>query len=312
MTEPTVVRLPTAQKIGAYWRLGKFQNYQMVLPILVAFTAVPPDTLRVGSGGMTAVLLFACGWSMCGVALVLDDIVGFREGLDEQTFASDGHHRPRSMKPLVTGEVSYEGAVRYVVALLALAALSGVIALVIAPHRSWLVSAILLTFALLNMQYSAGLRLSYRFGTELSILSSFSLLAIGPYVLLTGQLPGAFALQGLFLGTWTLQLSWFSYCLDADKDASVGRRSLASTFKWDGMRWLIGALFVANVGGAVAVCAAGVWPRWTLLLLVPSLVLQVLQVREGFVRRDLVRARALGFPAVTAGAVALGAMNVFG
>ncbi len=298
---------PVIARARAYARLGKFQVYQMVLPCLVAFAGVPHWTPR---GVVVALLLTAAGWMMVGVSLGLDDIVGYEEDLDERTFTHDRVHRPLSMKPLVTGDLQLHEAKRFVVLLCGAVAVCGVAALLLAPYGSLRGKVLLSLATLLTSQYSAGLKLSYRFGTEIMILGSMSLMAIGPFYLLAGELPGWLLTEAALLGAWLLQVSWFSYAIDADEDRSVGRLSLASVLGWRWLRWFITALFATTWTVIALFAASGGLPLWGVALLSPALLLQARQLWIGVRHARLVEARALGFHAYTAGAVALIIVNL--
>jgi 1,4-dihydroxy-2-naphthoate octaprenyltransferase len=299
--------------VSTYIRLGKFHVYQMAMPIFLAFTVVSLPALTSGRGVLTALSSLVTGWALVGLALTADDIVGFADGLDGRTFDEDRLHRPKTMKPLVLGHISYAGAVRFAGVLAAVAGAAGWVAGMAAPHRSLWVLGGLGCLAFVLAQYSAGSRVSYiPLGFELTLAIGVPALMLGPYYLFEGAPPAWVVVEALLLSVWTLLISWFSYCIDAEHDLASGRRTLAAQMGWPWMRRVLAATLVGGwvLVGVLAATFPELHPAVVVAALVPQVVVQVRQLRVGLLRQDLVGGRALGFRSHTYGAAGLILLNL--
>jgi 1,4-dihydroxy-2-naphthoate octaprenyltransferase len=249
-----------------YFRLLKLNVPELSLYPLIAFGLASDHA----DGSRYWLILPMCLlFSMCCslLTIVLDDIVGFLDGLDQKTCLEK---KQNIYKPLVTGELTVGQATKAALVLLgmALVLLGALVGTTQQP-----VPAALLLLALLGgvTQYSFGLKLSYRGMGELVIALGTAMTTALPVWLVSGELTTTVA--------WVAGMSGLPYCaqivvsnlLDREADAAVGRCTLTVLVgprraPWIsvGLLALFWASYVVGLGASVLPSAALAW-----LLLLP-------------------------------------------
>jgi len=268
---------------GSFARLVKYRFVlDFFLALVIMWTALEPASRF--SGDILLTLLFF-GLGQAGVlfaVMTLDDVTGSKDGSDSANYqdASKTQSRPLKRKPLLTGELTVRQAQRFGYFSLAFGALWWTIAIVHTPHKSlWaiLITVLLLT---LSVQYSWGLKLSYRGLGELLLLFSASAFVLAPYGLTTGTLPALVLTEGLLFGFGQLLIAGYSNTNDISGDAAVGRRTIAVLTSAHGNKIFLGILTAANLLVIVVPVAAGWIPWWFIVTAAPLIVLRLRQYRS--------------------------------
>jgi 1,4-dihydroxy-2-naphthoate octaprenyltransferase len=145
------------------------------------------------------------------------------------------------------------------------------------------------------LQYSYGLKLSYRGLQEIFLVWLGLFLVIAPYGLVSGQFSWFVLVQGLLFGVGPLMFGVYSNSNDVEGDRLVNRPTVAALVSERGNTIFIGVLsFTEFAIGAVA-SAVGAAPWWFVLLMLPATALRARQYYLGFRVGDITRARKLGF-----------------
>src|SRR5712691_10702520 len=308
------VRLPSlgraSRQLSAYVRLGKLNIWQIYVTVVIAWTLLPPALAFSPRAILTTLLFLVCVVGVVSAGLALDDVVGYRIGMDKVTYGSTEEMlRSSNMKPLLSGELTAHQGVRYGLVAGAVGTLCGVGAILLSWHAS---SPWALVVLFLTLQYSYGLGFSFRIfaGSELVLLIGFSTAVALPYALVTGTITGQVVVEAVLVAIWMLQVGIFSNSADAPHDRHYGRTSIAASVGEKTNRTVIVVVFITG-WALVGVGIAARWlTPWLVLLLVPAVVLHILQLRAGVGRRSWLVARKLGFRAYELGCLALIVTNV--
>src|SRR5216683_661278 len=285
-------------RIVLYARLAKLSFYDYYLSALVAWTLLAPaQQFRVRA--ISTLVLLTLGWvGVVAATVTFDDVRGFLDGSDRQNYTPEsGAMRDLRRKPLLGGGLSPAQAVAfgYGAVLWALALVTAA-ALVAMYRPGWTLAAAALV-VVTSVQYSAGLRLSYRGGQELLLLMSTGLTVLIPYGLLTGQATGMVIAESYLFGLWSLLVSVYSNINDVEGDRAAGRRNLAVLCPPRVYRAIVTALSCTEIGLVLALAAAGMAPRWFPVFMLPLLLTRMRQLWVGFISNDPLSARKLGIQA---------------
>lgn len=289
MTAEVVESRPTGS-VRDYLRLGKFDVYDYYLGILIVASAAPaePVTLLLFLLGEVAVIV-------AGVAF--DDVTGYRDGSDLVNYGPDDRLRKKLRKPLVAGRLSESQALRFAWGAAAIGAALWTAAVLTAPHRPmWSVVLLVVVFAA-ALQYSYGLKLSYRGFQEAFLVVLGMTLVLAPHGLITGEFSGFVLVQAVLFGMGPLMFGVYSNTNDVDGDRAVGRPTVAALTTERGNARFIGALSVGEFLLGALASVTGVAPWWFALLVLPATALRARQYHLGFAVGDIMRARKLGFTA---------------
>lgn len=282
--------------LRSYLRLGKLDVYDYYLGMLIVAAAVLLPPAAVDPAALPVLVLFLAGEVCTVVAMVaLDDVTGYRDGSDLANYGPNDPLRKKLRKPLVAGTLSTSEALRFAwTTALAGAVLWGS-AIVLAPHRPlWTVGLIVGTY-LISLQYSYGMKLSYRGFQEAFLVALGMALVLGPYGLATGEFSGFLLVQSVLFGLGPLMFGVYSNTNDVGGDRSVGRPTVAALTSPRGNALFIGALSVFEFLLGALASATDVAPWWFVLLVLPATALRARQYQLGFVLDDIMRARRLGF-----------------
>ena len=296
--------LPLLGRLGAFLELGKVKIVELWIGFFVALSL-----LRKGAASepREQLLLLITLVSMVVVAALtcsLDDIAGARDGVDRANHL--GESRWGVDKPILTGRLSERRALAFarVLGALALLGYAAVVALAW-PLPPWV---ILTTtgVALLAVNYSYGLRLSYRGAGELVVLAAGAGTLLVPYGLVERAAPGGLVLcNAALIGAWQAQVVLCSNSLDAAGDRATGRWTLAARLSPLHNRVFVSAVFAVVWGYTAAALIAGVLPLALAFFLAPVWVMQGYQLWLGVFHGEWQKARRAGFRVVRLGAAAL-------
>lgn len=294
-------------------RLSKIRVFQHYFGLVLAWLLLSPEALR-RPGATTAMFLFLLGSiAIVACACASDDIAGFRNGSDLMNYRSDEQLRDIRAKPLLTGAVSERQA-------LVFAAGSGLVALMAGTAAFWALGwdspasayALYLLGFVLSVQYSVGLKVSYRRGggeTLLCLSTAAGLLA--PFLAVNRDWTWPAVAQALLLGIWLVMVSSYSNVNDAAGDRMAGRRTLAVTTGRVVQNAAMTTFFLLSAGLLSALAFTDGWPWWLLLAALPATALHAAQLYRGPVRRQWLRARKLGLIAYNLGFVGIAVPTFF-
>lgn len=295
LSSPTEKARPES-KLRSYVRLAKLDVYDYYLSILVVASAVVLPSGALNARTVLTLLGFLIGEVLVTVALVaFDDLTGFLDGSDIKNYGPDNPFRKKLRKPLVAGTLKPREAERFgwITALLGAAVWAGTIA--IAPASPvWTVATIGVLYVL-ALQYSYGLKLSYRGLQEIFLVWLGLSMVIAPYGLVSGQFSWFMFVQGVLFGFGPLMFGVYSNSNDVEGDRLVNRPTVAAVVSHRGNTIFIGALSFAEFAIGALASAAGAAPWWFVMLMLPATALRARQYYLGFRAGDIMRARKLGF-----------------
>ncbi|PWW51492.1 UbiA family prenyltransferase [Actinokineospora spheciospongiae] len=289
--------------LGAYARLAKLDVWDYYLALPLAWTLV-------GGRGTGTLLLFGVGTVLVVAASVaLDDVTGHRDGSDAANYGPDAPARRLARKPLLTGELTDAQAIRFACGC---ALAGGAVWLLLGLSAPLWTLVLLLVCLLSSVQYSWGLRISYRGGQEVFLAGFGTGLVLCGVGLVTGELTPLVVVEAVLFGLGPLLFGVYSNTADAAGDAAVGRRTVAVLASPAGNRAFITGLSLAEVALVVFAAGLGVGPWWFALALLPAVAVRVAQLRRGVGLGDVLRARKLGLLAHRVTVVSLIAVNLLG
>jgi 1,4-dihydroxy-2-naphthoate octaprenyltransferase len=292
---PTAPALRRTGRLRDYARLGKLDVYDYYLSVLVVSAAALPVA---GFGGRQAatVLLFLLGEVLFMVAQVaLDDYTGYLDGSDIRNYGPDNPLRRKERKPLVAGALTPAQALRFAWLAAAAGAAFWVLAVRTAPHTPlWTVVLVVATYVV-GLQYSYGLKISYHGCQEVYLVVLGAALVLAPLGLLTGHYTNFWLVQAILFGFGPLMFGVYSNTNDVAGDRAVGRPTVAALTSPRGNAVFIGVLSLAEFALGAVASVTGLAPWWFVLLMLPATVQRLRQYLTGFVARDVMRARRIGF-----------------
>ncbi|MHC0430239.1 UbiA family prenyltransferase [Streptomyces sp. O3] len=303
----------TAAPVGrllAYSRLAKLTFYDYYLAAPVVWTLLPAS-LRDDPRVLGTLLVATLGWvAMTAATVAFDDVHGFKDGSDHANYDPSQSLRNRARKPLLNGDLTVRQATWFGYGALLACCVWLAVAVAVAPHSPGWVLALIPFQVAISVQYSHGLRLSYRGGQELVLLLSPALMALIPYGLVEGELTGVIALEAYLIGVWSLLVSAYSNVNDRDGDKAAGRRNLATVLSPNAYRVAVALISLTETAALAAAWIAGVVDGWFALCLVPVLAMRARQINSGLLRGNPLLARKLGVDIHRLGVAALLVANL--
>ncbi|GHC82131.1 hypothetical protein GCM10007079_22790 [Nocardiopsis terrae] len=287
---PAAAPRPT---LGAYARLAKLDivDYYIGLPLVFAMT-LPLLGLRVQNLGFLLLVLVA-EIAVVAAMVAFDDVTGYRDGSDAANYGSDAARRRLARKPLVAGTLTEPQALNFGRAATTASVLLWALVVALAPHRPlWAVAGAALCLVA-SVQYSWGLKISYRGFQELFLIGLGVGWVLVPYGLLVGQVDGFVVVQALIFGGGPMIFGLYSNTNDADGDRSAGRITVAAQVSSRTNTAFIVALTAAETLLVTGSHLVGVAPWWFPVVLLPVIALRAAQLFIGFVRGDILRARRM-------------------
>jgi 1,4-dihydroxy-2-naphthoate octaprenyltransferase len=311
MTQETT---PVTGGIRAYARLVKVRRYEHYLSIPLCWSLLPrSEAFRARTWAELGLALITIAGGLWAT-VALDDLQGFRDGTDranlERTVGPE--RRNAAFKPLVSGALREENVRRFAIAcaITGAGALIAVYALAGGRPR-WFFPVVVVLFAV-ALQYSSGLRLSYKGGQELVLAITAAAVVISPYVLVTGWLTADVGVEALMFGIWMAQVLVLGNIFDREGDRSTGRRTVAAmATARANVRFIVLLFGTGWVTLAVAI-GLGTIPLLSALLFLPMLLYQAKALTTAFGSGLVLRGRGYAFTAFKFGVAALFVANLMG
>jgi 1,4-dihydroxy-2-naphthoate polyprenyltransferase len=305
------VRETVRHRFPAYVKLAKLSFFDYYLCVLVVWTLLPTQ-LRSDVSTYAVLIAFDLGWvGVVAATVTLDDVTGFRDGSDERNYSPDQTElRNRGRKPLLDGVLTVGQALRFGYLAAAWGVAMWALSVLVAPHQPVAAAVLAAVSVLISVQYSYGLRLSYRGFQEAVILVSTGLSVLIPAWLLIGKATGITLVEAYLFGIWSLLVSVYSNINDAEGDKAAGRRNLVTRMSAATYRRAVMVLTLTEPVAIMIGLATRAVPWYFVLFLIPVLCLRVRQLRTGLLRDNPLVARKLGIKIHRLGVVLLLAANV--
>lgn len=293
----TVAGLRPESKARSYVRLGKLDVYDYYPSIVVALAAVLLPLSRFAPAAGWSMALFLLGEVFVVMSMVaLDDVTGYRDGSDAANYGPNDPLRRKLRKPLIAGTLTEREALGFAWGTAATGAALWAAAVTAAPHRPVWTLVLVLVLFVVALQYSYGLKISYRGFQELFLVGLGAALVLAPYGLAAGRFSWFVLVLGVLFGFGPLMFGVYSNTNDIPGDRAVGRPTVACLATPRGNAVFIGALSAAEFLLGALASATGAAPRWFVLVMLPVTVLRARQYRTGFTGGgDIMRARRQGF-----------------
>lgn len=286
-------RTPARGGLAAYARLAKLDivDYYIGLPLVLAMLAPAlrwePRTL-----GLLLLILLA-EVAVVAAMVAFDDVTGHRDGSDAANYGSDAARRRLARKPLVAGTLTEPQALRFAWTATAVSVALWALVVWAAPHRPVWAVVLAALCVIASVQYSWGLKISYRGFQELFLIGLGVGWVLVPYGLLTGELDGFVVVQALLFGFGPMLFGLYSNTNDADGDRAAGRITVAARVPRSLNTAFIVVVTAAESALITGSFLAGISPWWFPVALAPVFVMRVAQLFIGFVRGDILLARRL-------------------
>jgi 1,4-dihydroxy-2-naphthoate polyprenyltransferase len=304
MTTPAG-RVSWPRKIAGYAQLGKLKVYQHVYEWLLVVLLLDMEGIRPPGAVASLVLFLVAMIAVQAAACAADDIMGFRDGSDAENYrANDLLPVPRKLlpKPLLTGLLTEREAVAFAVAAALTATVAAVGSILVLDDVPPVAIVGYLVVLACAVQYSWGLKLSYRpGGLEFVIFLVNAATLLLPYWWIAGEVTTVAAVTSVLVGVWFLLVVGYGNAADRDGDAASGRRTFAVLAPPPVYRAYLVLLWVVGAVLAVLPFALRLLDPTGLLCVAPLLVMQALQAYWGVVRGDPRKAMKIGFRAVDVG-----------
>lgn len=296
------------RRYAVYFQLGKFKIVELWLGFFVGATLLGRRAVQEPRAVAILALILIAGISVIAATCSLDDIVGVRDGVDQANHL--GGTRWGVDKPILTGRLAEQSALRFVHLLGGLGALAYGAVLWLAWPLPFFLVATMTALMLIALNYSYGLKLSYRGAGELVIFAGGAGTVLIPYGLVAKTFTAPLLLCAALVGAWHAQVVMFSNTKDVAGDRATGRMTLAARLSQRGNKLYIAAVFIGVWAGTLwALYTHALAPRYAIAL-GPVWALQAYQLWVGLEREDWLRARLVGFRALRLGILSLSIVNL--
>jgi 1,4-dihydroxy-2-naphthoate octaprenyltransferase len=309
----TTTRRPASSRarvIAAYVRLAKLDIIDYYLSAALVWTLLPPAARVSGRALLTLLLFLVAEIFLIAAMVALDDITGYWDGSDAANYGPDAPARRLARKPLLAGTLTPVQAARFAWAAAGAGTLCWLAAMLAAPYHPHWVLITGAAYLVLSVQYSWGLKLSYRGGQELYLAGLGAVLVILPYGMVTGRAGGLALLEAVLFGLGPLLFGVYSNTNDVAGDKLAGRLVAATVLSARGNAAFIVAVTIAETGLIVGAAAGGLAPWWFPVALLPVIAARGCQLRTGLYRGDILRARRIGIRVHRVAVVTLMAVNL--
>ncbi|MFD9307008.1 UbiA family prenyltransferase [Streptomyces sp. NPDC060048] len=299
--------------IVSYLRLGKARMYHYVYGWVLGLLLLRPE----GTAGARTLLALGCllvgtlafQWSSAAA----DDVSGFLNGSDARNYAG----RPRVTmvrKPLLTGALTLPEAVRFAVVAWTCGMLAVPLAAGVLDRRvPWPALVVALGVPVLAVQYSCGVKLSYRpLGLESTIFFTGAYTVLMPYWFAAGTVSRQTLLVSALFGLWLLLVVSYGNASDRSGDAAVSRKTLAVLLTPAWFAVVLHVLVAVNAVLLVLLFTTTGLNSGLIALSAPAVALQLAQLYYGVYRHELRKARFLVLISIDLGFLGLAAALLAG
>lgn len=313
MSDQTVERQASGATVrdtlAAYVRLAKLDIYDYYIGLPLVWTLLPfsvrgePHTL-----GLLALILLA---EVVVVAAMVgfDDITGYRDGSDAANYSSDAARRRLARKPLVAGTLTEAQALRFAWTATAAGVALWAAVVAVAPHRPPWAVVLAAVCVVASVQYSWGLKISYRGFQEIFLVGLGVGWVLVPYGLLTGEVTGLALVQAVLFGFGPMLFGLYSNTNDVAGDRDAGRVTVATMVSARAHTAFVVAMTTAQVLLIAGAALTGFAPWWLAAVLVPVVAMRVTHLVIGFAG-DILRARRIAIHTHRVTVVLLAAANL--
>ncbi|GGS26681.1 UbiA family prenyltransferase [Actinokineospora fastidiosa] len=305
------IAVPAPTRLGAFARLAKLDVWDYYLAVPLAWALCGPPAW--GSTDVLVTLgLFLLGTvGVVAGAVAFDDVTGFRDGSDAANYGPDAPARRLARKPLLTGELTEREAIVFGWCATLFGTLVWTWTAAFAPFRPLWVLLLLAACLISAVQYSWGLKISYR-GWQEVFLAGFGIgLVLAAVGLCTGEMSAFTLVQAILFGLGPLLFGVYSNTRDAVGDARVGRPTVAVLLSTRGNIAFIAALSVGEIALIVLSSGLGAAPWWFAPAMLPAMGLRVAQLHRGLGLGDVLGARLIGLHAHRTTVALLIVVNLF-
>jgi 1,4-dihydroxy-2-naphthoate octaprenyltransferase len=305
-----VGRIGWPGKLIGFVQLAKLRVYYHVYEWLLVVLLLDMQRIR-PPGALASLILFLVAMlAVQAAACATDDVMGFHDGSDAENYrANDLLPQPRKLlpKPLLTGLLTEREGIAFAVAaaLAATGAAVGSLLVVDAPPAA---SAGYLVVLACAVQYSWGLKLSYRpGGLEFVIIVVNAATILLPYWWIAHRVSAIAALMSAVVSAWTLLVVSYGNAADRDGDEASGRRTFAVITSPGAYQVFLVLLYLANLALAMLPFGLGLLKPIGIVCVVPLLAMQTVQLYWGVVRGDARRAMKIGMRCYDVGGIGFAA-----
>jgi 1,4-dihydroxy-2-naphthoate octaprenyltransferase len=281
-------------KVDAYKRLCKLdiKDYYFGLPLV--WSLLPRRERRRVRNLLTLATYFASEICVVAATVAFDDVTGYRDGSDAFNYGPDAPTRRLRRKPLLTGELTVEEALRFGWAALAASVGVTALAVAVAPYRPrWAIVTTAISGAAF-IQYSWGAKFSYHRLSEVVLAGVAFGWLLGPYGLVAGSSGGLMLTEAVVFGLGPMLFGIYSNTNDIVGDSRVGRRTTATTLSWHGNVRFIKAASLVETLVILGAAALGAAPWWFPLVMSPVICMRAAQIVTGLYKGKILPARNLG------------------
>lgn len=306
--EPRSGQRERRRPLRAFVALGKLGIIELWLGFFAGVSLLGRWVFHEGHALVTLGLVLLLGVVVIAVTCGLDDIAGARDGVDRANHRAG--RRWGVQKPILDGRLDEGLALDLVHAATVVGAMcyAGVLA-VAWPLPWWLVAA-MTAMIVLAVNYSYGLRLSYRGAGELVVFAGGFGTVMIPYALVTRSVTPPLLVSATLVGLWQAQVVMFSNTHDAEGDRAHGRMTIAARTSPGANKAFITAVFAAGWAFTAVALAISAAPLVYALALFPVWALQIFQLWTGVRDEQWLRARRAGFHVVRVGVFGLTLANL--
>ncbi|WP_069812635.1 UbiA family prenyltransferase [Streptomyces sp. TP-A0874] len=301
------------QVARAFLRLSKVTVYQHFFPWALAVALLGAQAWRHEGAPVALALFLLASAAIVACTSGVDDIVGYHNGSDAANYREGDLGRDIRRKPLLSGAIKVAEARIFVAATGALALLAGLGGFAALGWQAPAAAVVIfLVVGFCSVQYSGGLRFSFRTGgseTMLGLVTAGGL--VFPHLAVAGRWSAAAVLEALLMGLWLVMVISCSNVNDKEGDAAVGRKTLAVVSGPRVFKAAMIAFFVVDLALLVALVTLDGAPWWSALAVLPAVGLHFAQLWFGVGRDSWLKARLCGFIAYDVGFLGLLGITLF-
>lgn len=294
------------RRAAGYLMLGNTRIYQHFYgPVLAGLLIHADGRWQAQTGTVLALALVVLLAVRSGVGAA-DDLAGFRDGSDARNYEGRSN-LAMAKKPLLTGVLTERHARGYLAVAVAAILVAGVSLTVLAGRHAIAPGCVALLLVACGLQYSTGVKLSYRpGGLEAVVFAMSGAVVLIPYWVLTGTVTAAASVLAALFGLWFVMVVGYSNVADTTGDREVGRRTLAVLLAGRRYDTVLLGFYLASIilvaGGNLVLGIS--WPV-LIATMTPVLALHAVQLNDGVRHRNWRRARMTGLSSVDAGSIGL-------
>lgn len=299
------------RKLVGFAQLAKLRVYQHFYEWLLVVLLLDMQGIRPPGAAASLTLFLVAMFAVQAAACAADDVIGFRDGSDAENYrANELLPEPRKLlpKPLLTGLLTEREGIAFAVAAALTATAAAVGSILVLDNVPAAAIVGFLVVLVCAVQYSWGLKLSYRpGGLEFVIFLVNAATLLLPYWWIAHHVSTIAALMSVLVSVWFLLVVSYGNAADREGDAASGRRTFAVIARPQVYRAFLVALYLTGVVLIVLPFALGLLKPIGILCVAPLFAMQTVQVYWGTIRGDARRAMKIGFRCIDVGGLGFAA-----